>query len=96
MELIYPKKIIKSFKDLKELPSAKGGGSGYLLIATAKSGLDLYVCFCNMSRDKVYIEKTTLLNPNKFMCQEDLTFISNEEEFSKIYKFFIEKGILDG
>lgn len=96
MELLYPAKGHKDFTNLKELPSSRGGGSNYLLIATAKSGLDLYVCFCDMSRTKVYIEKTTLLNTNKFVCQEDLVFISNEEEFSRINKFLVEKGILDG
>ena len=96
MELIYSAVKKKNFTKLPELPSVRGGSSGYQLIATAKSGLDLYVCFCNTSQDKVFIEKSTLLNPNKFLCQEDLVFISDEEEFNRIYKFFIEKGILDG
>lgn len=96
MELVYSALKKHTMERLPELPSARGGSSGYQLIATAKSGLDLYVCFCDMSKEKVFIEKTTLLNPNKFLCQEDLVFISEDEEFNRIYKFFIEKGILDG
>jgi hypothetical protein len=94
MKLIHPKN--RNFKNLKELPSAKGSGSNYFLIALVESGLDLYVCFCNAERDKVYIEKTTKLNPNKFLCVEDLVFISDENEFSTIYKFLIDEKVLNG
>lgn len=96
MNILHPKTKNHDFKNLPELPSAKGGGSGYYLISLVESGLDLYVCFCNATRDKVYIEKTTKLNPNKFLCLEDLVFISNEEEFSTIYKFLIDNRILNG
>lgn len=96
MELIYPTKIVKDFTQLKELPSVRGGGSNYFVIAITKSGFDLYVCFCNAERDKVYIEKTTTLNVNKFACMEDLVFIENEKEFQEVHKFLIEKGVLDG
>lgn len=95
MKLTYPQNKIRDFKNLKELPSSRGGGSNYFLIALVESGLDLYVCFCNAERDKIWIEKTTKLNPNKFLCVEDLTFIENEEEFSTIYKFLIDERILN-
>lgn len=95
MELIFPKTKHYDFKNLNELPSIKGGGSNYFVIAVAKSGFDLYVCFCDTTRQKVFIEKTSTLNPNKHLCMEDLTFIDNEE-FKKIHNFLIEKGILDG
>ena len=96
MNIIHPKTKQPNFTNLPELPSAKGGGSGYYLISLVESGLDLYACFCNAGRDKVYIEKTTKLNPNKFLCLEGLNLISNEEEFSTIYKFLIDKRILNG
>jgi hypothetical protein len=96
MKLIYPKSNYKNFNNLQELPSSMGGGSNYYLIALVESGLDIYVCFCNAERNKVYIEKTTKLNPNKFLCVEDLMLISNDEEFSTIYKFLIDKKVLDG
>jgi hypothetical protein len=96
MKLTYPKNNYNNFSNLNELPSAKGGGSGYYLIALAESGLDIYVTFCNAERDKVYIEKTTKLNPNKFLCVEDLIFIDNKEEFFTVYKFLIDKKVLDG
>lgn len=95
MNLLYPKKN-RDFTKLEELPSARGGGSNYFLIALVEKGLDLYVCFCNAERDKVYIEKTTKLNPNKFMCVEDLKLIENDEEFSTIYKYLIDERILNG
>ena len=95
MKLTYPNKNNLDFKNLKELPLAMGGSSNYFLIALVESGLDLYVCFCNAERDKVWIEKTTKLNPNKFLCVEDLNFIQNEEEFSTIYKFLIDERILN-
>jgi len=93
---IYYQKPNKDFTNLKELPSAKGGGSGYYLIAVVKSGIDLYVCFCNAEHDKVYIEKTTTLNPNRYMCVEDLEFISDETEFQTIYKYLIDNKVLNG
>jgi hypothetical protein len=96
MNLLYPKKNNKDFKNLEELPSSRGGGSNYFLIALVESGLDLYVCFCNAEHDKVYVEKTTKLNPNKFLCVEDLSLIKDDEEFSRIYKFLIDKKVLDG
>lgn len=96
MKLIHPQNKNRNFKNLEELPSARGGGSGYFLIALAEAGLDLYVCFCNAERDKVYIEKTTKLNPNKFLCVEDLVFINDENEFSTIYKFLIDEKVLNG
>lgn len=95
MKLVYPKKKHKDFSKLNELPSSKGGGSNYFLIALVESGLDLYVCFCNAEHDKVWIEKTTRLNPNKFLCVEDLTLIENNEEFSSIYKFLIDEKVLN-
>lgn len=96
MNLLHPKKNLKDFSKLQELPSARGGGSNYFLIALAESGLDVYVCFCNAERNKVYIEKTTKLNPNKFICVEDLAKVESDDEFFKVYNFLIEKGILDG
>ena len=96
MELIYPTAKNNTFQNLKELPSMRGGGSNYFMLSTVKSGLDMYICFCNAERDKVYIEKTTYLNPNRYLCMEDLTFVENEEEFKRIHNFLIEKGILDG
>jgi hypothetical protein len=95
MNLIYPKKNHRDFSKLNELPSANGGGSNYYLIALAESGLDLYVCFCNAERDKVYIEKTTKLNPNKFLCVEDLVLVEDNQEFSRIYKFLIDEKVLN-
>ena len=95
MELLYPNKKHQTFDKLQELPRTNGGGSGYYWIALAKSGFDLYVCFCDVTKTKVYIEKTTTLNPNKYLCIEDLQFVK-DEEFSTIHKFFVEKGILDG
>jgi hypothetical protein len=96
MNILHPKTKQPNFNNLSELPSAKGGGSGYYLIALVEQGLDLYVCFCNAERNKVYIEKTTKLNTNKFLCVEDLTFISDESEFSTIYNFLIDNRILNG
>ena len=96
MNLIYPKSNHKNFDNLEELPSSLGGGSGYFLIALVEAGLDLYICFCNAERNKVYIEKTTKLNPNKFLCVEDLVLISDDNEFSTIYKFLIDKKVLNG
>ena len=95
MQLLYPKKPHKDFSNLEELPSAKGGGSGYLTIAVVKSGFDIYVCFCNAERDKVYIEKTTTLNPNKFLCFEDLQYLENEE-FKLVHNFLIDARVLNG
>jgi hypothetical protein len=96
MHLIHPKKKRKDFNKLEELPSALGGGSNYFLIALVESGLDIYVCFCNAERNKVYIEKTTKLNPNKFLCVEDLKVISDDNEFKTIYNYLIDIKVLDG
>ncbi len=95
MQLLYPKKPHKDFSKLEELPSAKGGGSNYFVIAIVKSGFDIYVCFCNAEKNKVFIEKTTTLNTNKFACFEDLKFLE-DEEFTTIYKYLIDNRILNG
>jgi hypothetical protein len=97
MNILHPKTRQPDFKNLPELPShIRAGGSGFYLIALVESGLDLYVCFCNAERDKVYIEKSTKLNPNKFLCVEDLKLIEDDNEFSTIYKFLIDNRILNG
>lgn len=98
MNILYPKKIQfkPDFTKLSELPSARGGGSGYYLLSTVEDGLTIYVCFINAAHDKVYIEKTTKLNKNKFLCVEDLELISNDNEFATIYQFLIDKRILNG
>jgi hypothetical protein len=95
VQLIYPAKPRKDFSNLEELPKAMGGGSGYFTIAVVKSGFDIYVCFCNAERDKVFIEKTTTLNKNKFLCFEDLTYLQ-DEEFKTIHKFLIDAKVLNG
>ena len=93
MILKYPK---TKDSPIKELPLKDGMPSGYYLLGMAEDGLTIYVCFCNAEKNKVWIEKTTKLNPHKFLCLEQLEFIQDEEEFSKIHKFFIDKGALNG
>lgn len=80
---------------LPEIPS-RIGGSGYLLIAAAYSGLDLYVCFTDILRQQVWIEKTTKLNPmSNHLLHEMLVRIDSDEEFNKAHQFFIKEGFLD-
>lgn len=95
MRLKYPKKIEKD-RQLEELPLQDLSGSGYFMLGMAESGFDIYICFCNAEMNKVWIEKSNKLNKNKFLCVEDLEYISDQEEFNKIHKFFIEKGVLNG
>lgn len=98
MNILHPKKNLKQpdFKNLSELPSVKGGGSGYYLLSLVEDGLTLYVCLTNAMHDKVHIEKTTKLNKNKFLCVEDLEIISDDNEFATIYQFLIDKKVLNG
>lgn len=96
MNILHPKSKQPDFSKLSELPSAKGGGSGYYLIALVEDGLTLYVCFCNAERNNVYIERSHKLNKNKFLCVEDLEFISDENEFSTIHQFLVDNRILNG
>lgn len=95
MNILHPKNKKYNFTNLPELPSANGGGSGYFLIAIVEDGLSLYICFCNAGRDKVYIEKTTKLNKNKYLAVEDLLFIDNEKEFKAVHDFLIENKVLN-
>ena len=95
MNILHPKNKNYNFTNLPELPSALGGGSGYFLIATVEDGLTLYICFCNAERNKVYIEKTTKLNKNKYLAVEDLVFIDDEKEFKAVHDFLIENKVLN-
>lgn len=96
MNLLYPKNRESwNPNQLPEIPS-RFGGSGYYLIASAYSGLDLYVCFTDELRTSVWIEKTSKLNPKaNHLIHEMLVRIDSDEEFDRAYKFFIEKGFLD-
>jgi len=92
-------------KGLPELPNQFCQSSGYFIIAIveARSSVsiasyaqDKYICFCNSSYGKVWIEKVNTLQKRKWTSIEDLCRIEDEAEFKEVFDFLVKSNILDG
>ena len=101
MKIIYPKKYGEvndwTKTPLAGLPCKDGGDSGFLLIAVAQHGIDLYALFTDPRTGEVFIEKTTTLNPHaSHLAFEILERIEDVREYTRVHQFFIDKGFLCG
>lgn len=101
MRLRYPspedlKRQKVNWKNLPEIPIKLGTPSGFLILGLASSGSDAYVCFTNLEKDNVWIEKFHALQTTGMFHFEMFRQIDDKEEFALAYKFFQTMGILDG
>ena len=99
MKLTYPKSK-NDWEDWKnrifpEIPNTLNKSSGYKGVAVAESGLNIYVLLTNIEETEIWIEKVSKLKCRSPIYFEDLELIDTNEEFTEIYKFFEDKGILD-
>jgi hypothetical protein len=97
MQLIYPKEKAKwNPKQLPSLPTKDKQDSGFLLIACAMHGFDLYAAFTDHDRRDVWIEKASRLDPSSHaLAFEMLVRIEDEKEFTFAHQYFIKEGFLD-
>jgi hypothetical protein len=98
LALIYPLKKPYDFDNLIGIPNKNGEFSGYYLLAIAESiGLfsDHYICFTNVDRNNVWIEKASIVSNKDWFCFDDLVKIKDEEEFNLVHSFLVKESILD-
>jgi hypothetical protein len=100
LELIYPATQEGfDFKNIKAIPNRHREESGYYLIALVKRpsriSPERYVCFTNITKDQVWIEKVATLRSSEYLAFEDIRQIDNDEEWNEIFNFLKARKILE-
>lgn len=94
MKLLYPNDGIIKYP-LPGIPNRLGQDTGYKFIAMVADGTDAYVCFSNENMDQIWIEKFSNIQAIGQFHFGMLRRIEDENEFSAVFTFLIEKEILD-
>lgn len=102
LNLTHPLDGIFDPSKIVGIPNKHSQFSGYYLLGMAETVLsgggiavDRYVCFTNIEKDQVWIEKLTHLRVRGWFVIEDTVKIEDDEEFNLLLQFFKEKNILD-
>ena len=95
MKLSIPKNNNIDWDKLPGIPDRLGNHSGAYLIAAVEDGSSFYVCLTNEERDQVWIEKISSFQAVGQFHFEQLIRIEDDQEWTAIHNFLIQKGILD-